>query len=149
MKKPISLIAALILTAGLTACDKLPNVMAATPGSAATPAPSAANASSSIWRGTSTKGTSSIVTQTSTGENVYSFSELWTLTDGSKVETKGTGKYDPATKTNVYTYTSPKAAVVKVTTEEQDSGTTTIDTVLESNSDLFSVGDKITYKLQK
>lgn len=138
-----------LIIAGVSSCDKLPNSAAnnAPTSPVASTAP-ASNADTSNWKGMSSDGTSSLVNQVSTGDNTYSFTETWTLADGSKVETEGTGVYDDASKTNVYTYTKPKAAVVKVSTEEKDDGNTTIDTVLESTSDLFSVGEKITYSKQ-
>lgn len=162
----ISLSALTLLCAiSLTACDKLPNSIAtkatppvetpATPAVEASATPDvddattpASNTETSNWKGMSSDGSTSLVSQVSTGDNTFSFTETWTLSDGSTVETEGTGVYDEASKTNVYTYTKPTAAVVKVSTEEKDDGNTSIDTVLESNSDLFSVDEQITYSKQ-
>lgn len=138
-----------LIIAGISSCDKLPNSSASNaPVAPVESSAPASNADTSNWKGMSTDGSSSLVSQVSTGDDTYSFTETWTMADGSKVETEGTGVYDEASKTNVYTYTKPKAAVVKVSTEEKEDGNTSIDTVLESNSDLFSVGEKITYSKQ-
>ncbi len=149
MKKSLISVSAILALGIFTSCDKLPNSASGnTPvAPVATTAP-ASNADTSNWKGMSSDGSSSVISQVSTGNNTYSFTETWTMADGSKVETEGTGVFDEATKTNVYTYTKPTASVVKVSTEEKDGGNTSIDTVLESNSDLFSVGEKITYTKQ-
>ncbi|MGV3524969.1 MAG: hypothetical protein ACO1RX_12135 [Candidatus Sericytochromatia bacterium] len=144
LQKMTTLMAGLALVSQLCACG-MPVAAPAMSGNSGMPASaSPATAMTSNWTGVGPSFTS-VLNQSMTSETEGSFTEVVTLTDGTVVNTVGTIKSDLAAGTSVYTYTQPKAAVVKVQTEEQDGGNTTVDTVTESNSDLFKVGDKITY----
>ncbi|MFM7314264.1 MAG: hypothetical protein ACKO0M_14070 [Cyanobium sp.] len=125
----------------LAGCDDLPMRLRKDPTG------TMPNASTSRWRGTSSDGTHSRVRQVATGPNTFSFSEDWY--EGSKVldsiHTVGTGRYEPSTQTNIYTYTKPVAGVVVVRTEDNDDGISTRDTVINSTLPLFKVGEVITY----
>ena len=136
---PLALLAAI---AGVSAgCDDLPQRLRKDPPG------TAPNASTSRWRGRSSDGSWSRVRQVATGPNTFSFTEDWY--EGSKVvasvHTVGTGRYEPSTKTNIYTYTKPVAGVVVVKTEDNKDGLTTTDTVINSTLPLFKVGEVITY----
>lgn len=130
-----AVIAAVLL--GLSACT--------------TPAPSGRadipgvpfNTSTRRWRGASSDGSSSVVSQRRTGKNTFAFEETWTI-DGQTVETAGTGEYDPGKKTNIYTYSKPPGTVL-VQTDELRRRDQTLDTVLKSNVGVLSVGERITY----
>jgi hypothetical protein len=100
------------------------------------------NASTRRWQGSS-DGSSSVVTQRRTGRNSFAFEETWSI-DGRTVETAGTGEYDPARKTNIYTYSKPPGTVL-VQTEEHRGKDQTVDTVVKSNVEVLSVGERITY----
>ena len=108
------------------------------------PEGTALNASSSLWMGSSSNGSTSRVRQVSTGPNQFQFMETWYL-GGKIILTEGTGQYEPSTKTNIYNYTKPKGIVV-VKTEEQPAEGTTTDTVINSTMPLFKVGDRIIYQ---
>jgi hypothetical protein len=101
------------------------------------------NASTRRWQGVSSDGSSSVVTQRRTGRNSFAFEETWSI-DGRTVETAGTGEYDPARKTNIYTY-SKQPGTVLVQTEEHRGKDQTVDTVVKSNVEVLSVGERITY----
>jgi hypothetical protein len=101
------------------------------------------NASTRRWQGASSDGSSSVVTQRRTGRNSFAFEETWSI-DGRTVETAGTGEYDPARKTNIYTYSKPPGTVL-VQTEELRRKDQTVDTVVKSNVEVLSVGERITY----
>ena len=122
-------------------CDDLPRRLRSDPPG------TAPNASTSRWRGRSSDGTWSRVRQVATGPNTFSFTEDWY--EGSKVlatvHTVGTGRFEPSTNTNIYTYTKPVAGVVVVKTEDSRDGLSTTDTVINSTFPLFKVGEKITY----
>ncbi|WP_411869630.1 hypothetical protein [Vulcanococcus limneticus] len=129
------------LLMGSSGCDELPNRLPSDPRN--TPA----NASTSLWRGTSSDGTYSNVRQVSTGPNEFSFTENWY--EGHKafqvVHTVGKGRYEPSTGTNIYTYSKPEAGVVVVKTSESPDGRQTTDTVINSTVPRFQVGETITY----
>lgn len=134
----------LALVGGLMAgCDELPMRLRQDP------AETAPNASTSRWRGRSSDGTFSRVRQVATGPNSFSFTEDWL--EGSKVissiHTVGTGRYEPSTRTNIYTYTRPMAGVVVVRTEDSEDGLSSSDTVINSTFPLLKVGEKITYTI--
>jgi hypothetical protein len=101
------------------------------------------NTSTRSWKGASSDGSSSVVSQRRTGKNRFAFEETWTI-DGRTVETAGTGEYDPARKTNIYTYSKPPGTVL-VQTEEHRTKDQTVDTVVKSNVEVLSVGERITY----
>jgi hypothetical protein len=101
------------------------------------------NASTRRWKGQSSDGSSSVVTQRRTGKNSFAFEETWSI-DGRTVETAGTGVYDPGKKLNVYTYSKPPGTVL-VQTDELRKRDQTVDTVLKSNVEVLSVGERITY----
>jgi hypothetical protein len=101
------------------------------------------NASTRRWQGASSDGSSSVVTQRRTGRNSFAFEETWSI-DGRTVETAGTGEYDPARKTNIYSYSKPPGTVL-VQTEEHRRKDQTVDTVVKSNVEVLSVGERITY----
>lgn len=130
-----------VLTILLSGCDELPMRLREDP------AGTAANASTSRWRGRSSDGTFSRVRQVATGPNSFSFSEDWY--EGSKVlssiHTVGTGRYEPSTRTNIYTYSKPQAGVVVVRTEDSNDGLSTTDTVINSTLPMFRVGETIVY----
>jgi hypothetical protein len=132
----------LALLLGLASgCDDLPQRLRRDPPG------TAPNASTSRWRGRSSDGTWSRVRQVATGRNTFSFTEDWF--EGSKVvasvHTVGTGRYEPSTGTNIYTYTRPLAGVVVVKTEDSRDGISTTDTVINSTFPLLQVGERITY----
>ena len=138
----VTLLLPLTVLAGVLAgCDELPMRLRQDPVG------TAPNASTSRWRGRSSDGTVSRVRQVATGPNTFSFTEDWY--EGSKVlssiHTVGTGRYEPSTKTNIYTYTKPVAGVVVVRTEDSGDGLSTTDTVINSTFPLLKVGEKITY----
>jgi hypothetical protein len=108
------------------------------------PEGTALNATSSLWMGISSNGSTSRVRQVSTGPNQFQFMETWYV-GGKIILTEGTGQYEPSTKTNIYAYTKPPGTVV-VRTEEQTEDGTTIDTVLNSTISLFKAGETIRYK---
>ena len=101
------------------------------------------NASTRRWQGASSDGSRSVVSQRRTGRNSFAFEETWTI-DGRTVETAGTGEYDPARGTNIYTYSKPPGTVL-VQTDEHRTKDQTVDTVLKSDVEVLSVGEKITY----
>ena len=127
----------------LSGCDELPMRLRQDPVG------TVPNASTSRWRGRSSDGTVSRVRQVATGPNTFSFTEDWY--EGSKVlssiHTVGTGRYEPSTRTNIYTYTKPVAGVVVVRTEDSGDGLSTTDTVINSTFPLLKVGEKITYTI--
>jgi hypothetical protein len=103
----------------------------------------ALNASTSLWLGVSSNGSTSRVRQVSTGPNQFEFTETWYV-GGKIIYTEGRGKYEPKSETNIYSYTKPEGVVVVKTTEEEEDRKT-IDTVLNSTIDLFRPGEKIIY----
>jgi hypothetical protein len=131
---------AILLTAGLAliGCDRLPEPPRTDPEG--TPL----NASSSLWYGVSSNGSTSRVRQVSTGPNQFQFMETWYM-GGKIILTEGTGYYEPSSQTNIYSYTKPQGIVVVKTEEEAGEGTTT-DTVLNSTISLFKTGETIRYK---
>ncbi len=139
----VALVPLAILSGLLSACDELPMRLRQDP------AGTAANASTSRWRGRSSDGTYSRVRQVATGLNTFSFTENWY--EGSKVitsiHTVGTGRYEPSTRTNIYTYTKPVQGVVVVRTEDSEDGLSSTDTVINSTFPLLKVGETITYTI--
>jgi hypothetical protein len=131
-----------VMSAGLllvsAGCNSLPEPPRTDPEG------TALNASSSLWMGSASNGSTSRVRQVSTGPNQFQFMETWYV-GGKIILTEGTGQYEPSTKTNIYTYTKPKGVVV-VKTEEQAEGRITTDTVLNSTIPLLKVGDRIIYQ---
>ena len=130
---------ALLLAAGLmlSGCDNLPEPPQTDPEG------TALNASTSLWMGVSSNGSTSRVRQVSTGPNEFQFTETWYV-GGKIINTEGSGKYEPRSQTNIYTYTKPQGTVV-VKTSEEEQDRKTIDTVLNSTIDLFKVGETISY----
>ncbi len=139
----LALMPLVMLSGLLIGCDELPMRLRQDP------AGTAINARTSHWRGRSSDGSFSRVRQVTTGRNSFSFSENWYK--GSKVispiHTVGSGRYEPSTRTNIYTYTKPVAGVVVVRTEDGDDGLSTTDTVINSTFPLLKVGETITYTL--
>lgn len=131
---------AVVLTTGLvmSGCNRLPDPPRTDPEG------TSLNASSSLWYGISSNGSTSRVRQVSTGPNQFQFMETWYV-GGKIILTEGTGQYEPSTKTNIYTYTKPPGTVV-VRTDEQIEEGTTLDTVLNSTISLFKAGETIRYK---
>ena len=129
----------LLLGIGLVGagCQRLPQAPDVDPEG------TALNASTSLWMGVSSNGSTSRVRQVSTGLNQFQFTETWYV-GGKIINTEGNGQFEPRSNTNIYTYTKPPGVVV-VKTEEQDQDRKTIDTVLNSTIDLFKVGETITY----
>ena len=101
------------------------------------------NTSTRRWKGASSDGSSSVVSQRRTGKNSFAFEETWTI-DGRTVDTAGTGEYDPGKKTNICTYSKPPGTVL-VQTDEHRKMDQTVDTVVKSNVEVLSVGERITY----
>ena len=130
------LVASLLLIG--TGCSSLPEPPRTDPEG------TALNASSSLWLGSSSNGSTSRVRQVSTGPNQFQFMETWYV-GGKIILTEGTGQYEPSSKMNIYQYTKPKGIVV-VKTEEQPAEGTTTDTVINSTIPLFKVGDRIIYQ---
>jgi len=131
----VAVAAATLLTSA--GCDSLPKPPRTDPQG------TAINASSSLWLGTSSNGSTSRVRQVSTGPNQFQFRETWYV-GGKIILTEGSGHYEPSTHTNIYNYTKPLGVVVVKTVEQADE-LSTIDTVLNSTVPLFKVGDRIRY----
>lgn len=132
---PAGLMAALLMIS--SGCSSLPEPPRTDPEG------TALNASSSLWLGSSSNGSTSRVRQVSTGPNQFQFMETWYV-GGKIILTEGTGRFEPSTNTNIYTYTKPEGVVV-VKTEERPGEDKTIDTVVNSSVELLKPSDRIQY----
>ena len=132
-------VASLVLSMGLfmTGCARLPKAPLADPEG------TALNASTSLWMGVSSNGSTSRVRQVSTGPNQFQFTETWYV-NGRIINTEGNGKFEPRSNINIYSYTQPQGVVVVETADQNQEGKT-VDTVLNSTIDLFKAGDTLTY----